>query len=274
MSYRDQLMNELNRVVGRAPTRPQSRVVPGLGDITDRSAEAIYSQQKPGYDERLRAFLSNSGSGAGQAPALNAFARMDNVTGQVSFDEQAYSAALQGWMRTNPRYKDWNDQDLSAFVSDTANMNPAQKAAREMWDTARIGYDKAAQQAEQDRNRMLAELETFKAGYNEQWITGTLSREKAYWDARNQQTLARVTQQFAQQGRVASPYVMAEISRRLTLQAADALQVRRAELEMERSRHMETYLTQMQNVLGNTEREVMDPSVAMTAMQKAGSSTA
>lgn len=190
------------------------------------------------------------------------------------YDREGYVTALTGWLRGQSRYKDWSDDDLRSFAASTADVPDAQRNAAAFWEESRRGWDQAATEARQDRDTMLADLETYRQGFNSQWMTQTLSREKAYWDARITQTLTRVQAQYAALGRVASPYLMGELSRRMTAQAADALQVRRLELENEQRRQMETYLSMKNQVYSNTQRNVMAPETVLSIMQALGTAAA
>ena len=190
-----------------------------------------------------------------------------------SYDTAGFSGALAGWMRSSGRYKDWADADIQAFAAETADMTPEQRAARELQEGNRIAWDKANEEAKADRARMLGELEAFKANYGETRINDALSREKAYWDARTSQILDRTQKQFVNMGRVASPYLLGELGRRLTAQAADALQVRRFEYERENQQMQQYYLSTLNNVLQNTERKVMDPMQAAALTKQIGQSS-
>ena len=246
--------------------------------LTDRITEPI-----PGVRPARTSFLSLKEPAGGSIIPGTAAIRVDpfDATGgnyssdtrplpEYDFDQGTYIDAQFDWMRGQDRYEDWSDADIRTFVGETVDMSDAERASSELWEDSRIARDKAAEEAEADRNKMLADLETFKDQYNEAWIAETLGREKAYWDTKIEQTTNQVTTQYANMGRIASPYMMAELTRRMTAQAGDALQVRRFELENERRQHMQ-YVLEMQNqVFQNTERNVMDPATAATVSQMLG----
>ena len=253
---------------------------------------AMSAQQHAEMLRRLQSAVA-SPSAAGGAPDRTAYltvqpGAMSTAAGGFGFREQipqysapsyrydrgGYVEALTGWLRGQTRYKDWSDEDLRGFAESTADVPDAQRNAAAFWEESRRGWDTAATEAKQDRDTMLADLETYRQGFNGQWVTQTLSREKAYWDARITQTLTRVQAQYAALGRVASPFLLGEVARRMTAQAADALQVRRMELENEQRRQMETYLSMKNQVYSNTQRNVMAPETVMSIMQALGTAAA
>lgn len=188
----------------------------------------------------------------------------------VQVDEAAYTSAATAWMRGQERYADWSDQEIAEFVRDTMGMSAEQRQAAEYWQANQVAWRRAGEDAEADRNDMLARLEAFRAGYSESWINDTLAREKAYWDAKGRETIREVQTKMAAIGRTASPYLLGFIGRQFAAQQADALQVRRMQLEQERSQHEQEYLTMLNSVYQNTQRNVVDPATAAQIAQQMG----
>lgn len=192
---------------------------------------------------------------------------------QAAYSGQ-YSQQLASWMKSSGRYKDWTDAEIQAFATETASMTPEQRAATEMTENARIMQNKAVAEAQADRTKMLGELEAYKANYGEARINDAMSREKTYWDARNGQILKDATAKMANMGRIASPYVLSQISQRLTGQAAGAIQVRRFQYEQENAQMQQYYVSTLNNVLSNTVRPISSPTEIAAMATKAGSAAA
>lgn len=150
-----------------------------------------------------------------------------------------------------------------------------EKWAKDWWGQQQTAWDQAAADAKADRDTMLGNINTWASNWSDDWINSSISREKSYWDAKTQQTMQQVSQQFASAGRVASPYLMGEIQRRLVAQASDALQVRRFDLEQQKRTAQLSALNLQNNVYSNTQRTMIDPAQAMQIMSQlgAGSST-
>jgi len=171
-------------------------------------------------------------------------------------------------------HPDWTSADISEYLRQGQYLDPQEQMALSWWTEQDVGYRTANKEARQDRAMMLAELETYKAGFNESWMGAALGREKMAWDAKVNQTMQQIREQYASMGRVASPLVMAEVGRRMTAQAAEALQLKRYQLEQERDQRKQFYLTSMNNVLSNTERQTIDPAAAAAMMQAMGQGAA
>lgn len=193
----------------------------------------------------------------------------------VDLDRAGYANALYGWMRSNARYSDWSDAELQEFTSGLSSRTPEEASLFQLTTENRRAYEQAGQEARADRDRMLAELETYKAGISQERTAAVLARERATWEQQIGATLAGIERQYANMGRVASPWVLAQVRTRLVAQAQDALQVRRFELEQERQQQLQYYLNTLNNVYQNTERQVMDPLTAakLAADLGAGAST-
>ena len=142
--------------------------------------------------------------------------------------------------------------------------------ATEAWDRYKEGVDRANEETREDRDDILARLDTYEEGYNEDWMNSVLAQEKAQWEAKRQQTLDRVQQQYANMGRQASPYLLGEINRRMTAQEADALQARRFELEQERDSRRQWALQIRNQIYSDTQRQVMNPQAATQLMTSLG----
>lgn len=210
----------------------------------------------PGMFERI-------GTGSGATPA---------AAPDFSFDADAYNSAMFAWMRGNEHYSEWSDEDLQTFLRDTAEMTDSERAAQELYKSSQIGYDKAKAQAAADRQQMLGELATFKAGFGDDWINGQISRETAAWDAKINSTVDRTVQEMANLGRKASPYMLAAIRRTMVAQKQDALQVRRFELEAKKSEMTQAYLSMLNNVLSNTQVQTQDPAQVLQMITSLGRS--
>lgn len=275
LSYLDQARQE---VAARIPNgfgtadQVQSRLQQGWGaGVTTPT----------GYAPRQSDFLQvqtrvTSKGGIVNEPGMFGRSRIEPTrrSYDYTYDANGYQSALAGWMKSSGRYKDWTDQDIQAFAAETADMTPEQRSARELQENNRIAWDKANEEAKADRTRMLGELEAFKANYGEARINEAMSREKSYWDARNTQILDRAQKQMANMGRVASPWLLEQLGKRLTAQADEALAVRRFDYERENQQQQQFYLTQLNGVLANTKRNVMDPVTAATMTKQAGSAAA
>lgn len=161
---------------------------------------------------------------------------------------------------------DWRE-NVQSFTQQQA---APQTAALDVWQNAREGVEEANQAAMEDREKMLAEIESYEEGYNEDWINETLDREKALWEAKRQQTLQRVQNQYAAMGRTPSPFLMGELNKRLVAQEADALQARRYELEQERAARKEAALRLRHKTYMGTQRQVLDPARATEIVRRLG----
>lgn len=215
---------------------------------------------------------SQGDAATGGRPDMTQFVTLNGSKPQL--DTGGYENAMAQWLRGQDRYADWSDEDIASFVRDTAGVDANQRAAMEMWYSNRIASEQAATDAEADRNDMLAKLEAYEQGYNEEWISSTLAREKMLWDVRRDSTLRRVQEQMSNMGRSASPYMLAEINRRLVAQQSDALQVRRFELEQERDARKRWILEMKNNIYQNTQRQVMDPATAADLVARLGQASA
>jgi hypothetical protein len=141
--------------------------------------------------------------------------------------------------------------------------------------TSKIADDKAAYEEAKAESRarleaMDAEIQSYRDGYNESWMTNTLANEKAYWDQKTAESMKTVQDQMASMGRVASPYLMSEIKRRMTGQAADALQLRRMELEQERSTYMLNAANLQNDVNKNVNVHVPDANASYALLAELG----
>jgi len=212
-----------------------------------------------------------SEAGTGGAPTRVRYVTYDPATGQgLNFDAAKYQEDMFAWMRGQDQYQDWTDQDLRTFLGNTTGKSSQAAAAESWWQGQNIAWRKASEDAAKDRAGMLAELQAFKAGIGEQYVTQALTREKGYWEAKIGQTLLQVQQQYAAMGRTASPYLLGELRRRMVGQAADSLQTRRLELETEVQNQKAKYLTMLGDVLGNTQRTMIDPTQAAQILQSLG----
>jgi hypothetical protein len=188
----------------------------------------------------------------------------------LQLNQQGYSEAMFGWLQNQDDYAGWNESDLRQFTEDISRMTPEQAAAHEMATQNRRAWDENVAAAEADRAHMLSELAAFKQGYGQEWISGQLSRERALGEAQIRQTVAGAHAQYAQMGRVASPYVMARLQMQLESQLADRLQARRFELERVRMDALDRYNTMLNDVYKSTERPGMDPMAAAELVQQLG----
>ncbi len=274
-TYLDQLRSELAKFAGYKPSTPSPSSFGAGGDGYRALLRAQNTQANrlATYQTAAQKWLTDKKSSAatGGRPARESFISMNN--GDLAFNTQAWTNAMFSWMRGQYTYKTWSDQEIRDFVATSANLSEGERSAQEFWTSSQQAWQQAGAEAKADRQHMLAELETFKSGYNSQWINDTLSREKTYWDGKIATTLANIDQQYAARGAVASPYVKAEIARRMVAQAADALQVRRYELENERSARQQYYLTTLNDVLSNTQRQVLDPLQVAELLQKLGAAS-
>lgn len=274
----DQLWSEVRPSVAvfsgtQVKARPAGTLFqgPGVGRTTS-TADAYWDRYLPEAEAAVTAPV------AGARPQRSAYlsvARPDTLAGNpFAFDRKRYTEDAFAWMRGQSQYQDWSDDDLRTFLVETANMTDNERAARELWDSARISTDAANREARADRDTMLAELAAFRDGFNEEWITTTLARERGYWDTQIKQTLARVDAEYAARGTTASPYVKGYIAQRMAAQAAEALQVRRFELENARAEKVQFYLQQANQVRANTARTTMDPGAVAGMVQALGAADA
>lgn len=208
----------------------------------------------------------------GYRPEKNAFYSNDGM--DLDVDKTAYSDAMYDWMQGQDRYADWDDATLKQFALDSFSRSSGENKAAEFWESSRIGWEQAKEDAEADRNTMLAEIEAFKQGINENYVHDVLTREKQYHDANIQNTLRQTQERLANMGRAASPYLLGHLQRRMEAQAADKLQLRRVELEQEVQRQKQVVLNQMQDVYGNTDRQMVDPATAAQIAKQLGAADA
>lgn len=274
-TYLEQLRAELAKYAGSAAAQPaRSDFGTGAeGWNAYVSNMNRHTQRQANYQTAAKNWLASKVSAADASGRPPREKYVSFVNGNLQFNNSAWSHAMFDWMRGQDTYKTWSDQEIRDFAATSSNLSEGERSAQEFWTSSQQAWQQAGAEAKADRERMLAELETFKSGYNSQWINDTLSREKAYWDAKIATTLQNIDQQYAARGAVASPYVKAEIARRMVAQASDALQVRRYELENERAARQQYYLTTLNDVLGNTQRQVLDPLQAAELLQKLGSAS-
>ena len=168
------------------------------------------------------------------------------------------------------QYMEFNEMKMDAFEKQQERAEENRELAMESWDRYKQGVDRANEETREDREDILARLDTYEEGYNEDWINNVLAQEKAQWEVKRQQTLGQVQQQYANMGRQASPYLLGEINRRMVAQEADALQARRFELEQERDSRRQWALQLRNKIYSDTQRQVMSPQLAAQMMQTLG----
>jgi len=207
-------------------------------------------------------------------PEVEAFYSNDRGSPVPKLDQTEYEGAMLDWMNNQERYQDWTDQQKREFARRAPDRTSGERQAAEFWQGERAAWEKAKGEAREDRETMLAEIETFKEGINENYVNQVLSRERQYHDAKIQANLRETENRLASMGRSASPYLMSHLKRRMEAQAADKLQLRRAELEREVQQQKLNALNQMQQVYGQTQRMTTDPATAMQIAQQMGGADA
>ena len=249
--------------------------------MRQREAETAAKRQSEESAQRVAKQLADAQTTAAEANKTytDALASLNRTLTQKAAAQ--LKARSGGGAKTLPtaaelqaNHPDWTSADISEYLRQGQYLDPQEQMALSWWTEQDVGYRTANKEARQDRAMMLAELETYKAGFNESWMGAALGREKMAWDAKVNQTMQQIREQYASMGRVASPLVMAEVGRRMTAQAAEALQLKRYQLEQERDQRKQFYLTSMNNVLSNTERQTIDPAAAAAMMQAMGQGAA
>lgn len=207
-------------------------------------------------------------------PEQEAFVEDPDKQGWSQVDPSGYEDALLDWMNNNERFRDWSDYQKQEFARRSPELSDDERRAEEFWQGERAAFEKAKGESREDRETMLAEIEAFRQGINENYVNQVLGRERQYHDAKIQANLRETEQRLASMGRSASPYLMGHLKRRMEAQAADKLQLRRAELEQEVQKQKLNALNQMQQVYGQTDRRTTDPATAMQIAQQMGGAAA
>jgi hypothetical protein len=153
-----------------------------------------------------------------------------------------------------------------------ASRTSGKQAAMEFWGQQDQAWNKANEDTLVDRGAMLQELAAFKANtvLSRQNMERTLADTEEKLRANTQEILDRVRNNFASMGRSASPYMMAELSKRLALQNKDKVNTTRSQLELDSAQIHGTYLNMLNDVLAGTKRSVMDPNTVMAMMKMLG----
>lgn len=255
-----------------------------MSAFSDSLAEALRPQQEDYQATTLQRVPASGTSGAAGRPGSVFSAASVAGGGGLSGgsydpggmrmvtedDPDAYEGALFDWMRDNANYRDWADEDIAQFITDTRGADEEQTAATEMWTSARVGQREAAEQSAADREHMLAQLAEFKAGYGDNWVSQAVSREVQEGLARKQQMIEGMREDAARRGRVLSPWVAAEVGRRLDADIADAAQVRRMEMEQMSAQMRQFYLQELRSVYADTQHQTTDPAAALAMLEKLG----
>ncbi|HBC89523.1 MAG TPA: hypothetical protein DCZ94_21510 [Lentisphaeria bacterium] len=150
--------------------------------------------------------------------------------------------------------------------------NSGKKAAMGFWEEQRQAWSKANEDTLVDRGAMLQELADFKAQsvLSNEKMAQTLSDTEEKLRANTTEIMDRVRNNFASMGRSASPYMMAELSKRLALQNQDKVNTVRSQLELDRAQVHGAYIDRLYEVLGNTRRQTLDPQMALAMMKMMG----
>lgn len=150
------------------------------------------------------------------------------------------------------------------------------KAAMGFWQEQNQAWNKANEDTLVDRGAMLSELADFKAKtvLSRQNMEMQLANTEEKLKLNTTEILDRVRNNFASMGRAASPYMMAELSKRLALQNKDKLNSTRSQLELDSAQIHSSYLGMLEQTLAGTKRSVMDPAMVMAMMEKLGAGSA
>lgn len=126
-------------------------------------------------------------------------------------------------------------ETMAGFKDSATNLTEARNLAAKDLQQARAAAAALFQDA---KNNMLKELQSYAQSIDNSRVKEAAAREAGNWRGRNESILARVQQQFANMGRSINPLLLGDLQRRLTAQAADAVQRTRleSELQMDKSR--------------------------------------
>jgi len=204
-----------------APTAPTAPGAPTI-DYANRMTTSV----RGGAYSRTSGLTTSKGAGANGATSLTT--RESSSTGTATWQNTQETPAEVA-ARTQLQY----DMQLSEY--DRRRREYLQGEALGFKDTYMAEWQQAKDRSVAGLDDVLGQLDAVGAGYGEDWMAATLGREAAAWEARTQQAMSAISQEYAAMGRVASPNVLAYVRRRMAAQEADALQMRRMQLEQERS---------------------------------------
>jgi hypothetical protein len=194
----------------------------------------------------------------------------------LAFDKQGYAKGVFDFLKKSSRYAGWSDEDLTNLANDMAGAGTdAEASGKQFWAENQHAQEQANKDTIRDRNTMLAELSQYRAQsiLSNETFERVMAEEEQKERGANMQTLAQISQQYAQMGRQASPYLLAGVAQKLSLASRDKLFVRRAQLELDRSQLQQDFLGRLYQVLGETKRSVIDPATAAGIMEKLGAAS-
>jgi hypothetical protein len=185
--------------------------------------------------------ITSTGSGTGSATDAQVKAFVEGLKSKfpaIAKYSDAVKRASAGAAAAAPVAALPTDRGELARLGATGNMEALATLLSQDAESARAEYEVAKKDAAARIAKMEGEINTYQAGYNEAWMTSTLARERQYWDQQIEATMKGVDERLASLGRTANPYMMGRLRQGLASKAADALQVRRTQLEQERSNYM------------------------------------
>jgi len=183
-------------------------------------------------------------------------------------ESSSESSELAKSMTNAPAYEDWTDEDIKTFASSAPDWTVGQGNAAMFLKQQEISANRASEAAMADRGRVVAEIDQLRAGMGEEWINASLSRERSYHDAKINDAVTQIQQQYAQLGRTPSPMVLAQVQRNMAIEAGESLQLTRMRLEQQRQDALIQLTGLKNNVFQSTQRQVIDPATAYSVAQQ------
>lgn len=155
-------------------------------------------------------------------------------------------------------FENWRPEEITNFVQNAGSMGTKTGTYYKWIQDQQVAQRSANVAASKDRAEILADLNAWKAGFNENWIAQALAVERQQWNQRLAQAQEQVTRQYANMGRVADPLVMQQAMKQVASEAASALQISRMRLEQEQSARTAQYLKMKDQVFQATSRTTPD----------------
>lgn len=193
-----------------------------------------------------------------------------STDGFASGDLEGYKAAQADWMRGSAAFDGWTDEDISGFQDwlSGGKYSDKQKTAAQLWQSNLIGRRNANEQARQDREDILADIEAYKNSFSDEAITAAVAQEQQAWSQKIAETLQSAQQQAAAQGRVLDNATYAMLRGRLEAQAANAIQLVQMQYEQKRS-DMALQAIQAKNSVYANSTKTVESAADMTAIIQA-----
>ena len=164
-------------------------------------------------------------------------------------------------------FENWRPAEIQNFVQNADSMGTKTGTYYKWIQDQQVASREANTAASKDRGEILADLNAWKAGFNESWIAQSLAAERQQWNQRLAQAQEQVTRQYAAMGRVADPLVMQQALKQVASEAASALQLSRMRLEQEQSDRTAQYLGMKDQVFQATSRTTTDAGDVATMIQ-------